>query len=113
MNFTDTLKVQTSLSGGYDEDGNPIESISQWILFGKEKNSIIFPNEKAAKVSLNDGNEYVYSYVIIAKLKKDLIPLIPKEGQKVYIHKSDGTIDKEMEVKGFVTLKNRYLKIWV
>lgn len=113
MNFTDTLKVQTSLSGGYDEEGNPIESVTQWITFGKEKNSIIFPNEKAAEVSLNDGNEYVYSYVIIAKLKKDLIPLIPKEGQKVHIRKSDGTIDKEMEVKGFVTLKGRYLKIWV
>ena len=52
-------------------------------------------------------------YEIYAPLIKVKYPLIPKEGDKVYITKKDGTIDKEMEVKGFVTNKKRYLKIWL
>lgn len=113
MRFTDTLLVQRSLSGGYDGDGNPIVGTTEWVSFGKEKNCIVFPNEKASKVSLNDGIEYVYSYIVMVKLRKDLIPVIPKEGDKVHIRKYDGTIDRDMEVRGFVTLKNRYLKIWL
>lgn len=113
MRFTDELKIQSTLNGGFDEDGNPIEGEPFWMLFGKEKNAIIFPNKKASKVRLNDGSEYIYAYEIIVKLKKELIPLIPKEGQKVHIRKYDGTIDVTKEVVGFVTLKSRYLKIWV
>lgn len=48
-----------------------------------------------------------------APLSKAKYPLIPKEGDKVVIMKKDGTIDKEMEVKGFVTYKQRYLKLWL
>lgn len=113
MNYTDTLEIQSTLPGGYDSEGNPVEGLSKWMSFGKEKNAIILPNEKASKVTLKDGKEYVYSYVIIARMKKELIPFIPREGKKVHIRKSDGTIDKVMEVKGFVTLKSRNLKIWV
>ena len=113
MKFADTLLVKRSLSGGYDDDGNPIVSQSEWVNFGKEKNCIILPNDKASKVRLNDGSEYVYSYVVLIKLRKDLVSIIPVEGDKVHIKKYDGTIDRDMEVKGFVTLKSKYLKIWL
>ena len=62
---------------------------------------------------LHDGSEYQYSYYVIAPLKKTLYPLIPKEGDRVRITKADGTIDKELEVRGFVTYKKRYIKIWL
>ena len=44
-----------------------------------------------------------------AKAGADLQKL--EDGEKAW--KFDGTIDKEMEVKGFVTLKKRYLRIWL
>ena len=113
MQFTDTLKIQSILQNEYDDEGNPVEGELSFVSFGREKNAIILPNDIAAKVRLNDGSEYTYSYQIIVKLKKELIPLIPIEGHKVYIHKNDGTIEGVKEVKGFVTLKSKYLKIWV
>ena len=97
----------------YDENGNEIEPTKIWLVFGKEKNAIISPNSRANKVSLNDGKDFVYSYEVVVKLKKQYYPLIPKEGDRVWLHKADGTIDKDMEVKGFVTLKQRYLKLWL
>lgn len=99
--------------GLYDDNGNEIVPETLWLVFGKEKNAIISPNSRANKVSLHDGKDFVYSYEVIVKLKKQLYPLIPKEGARVWLHKADGTIDKDMEVKGFVTLKQRYLKIWL
>ena len=71
------------------------------------------PNSQAKIITLTDGQQYVYSHEIYAPLSKAKYPLIPKEGEKVWITKKDGTIDKEMEVKGFVTLKKRYLRIWL
>lgn len=97
----------------YDENGNEVVPEKIWLVFGKEKNAIISPNSRANKVSLNDGKDFVYSYEVIVKLKKQYYPLIPKEGSRVRLHKADGTIDKDMEVKGFVTLKQRYLKLWL
>ena len=97
----------------YDENGNEVVPKKIWLVFGKEKNAIISPNSRANKVSLNDGKDFVYSYEVIVKLKKQYYPFIPKEGSRVWLHKADGTIDKDMEVKGFVTLKQRYLKLWL
>lgn len=99
--------------GEYDEEGNALKPEQTWVIFGKEKNAVIFPNSKANKVSLNDGKDFVYSFEVIIKLKKQLYSLLPKEGTRVWLHKSDGSIDKDMEVKGFVTLKQRYLKLWL
>lgn len=111
MNFEDTLKVKLSQEGGFDEDGNAIEPTEgEWQDFGK---CAILPNTSARLVSLADGQQYAYSYELYAPLSKNKYPLIPKEGSKVWITKKDGTIDKEMEVKGFVTYKKRYLRLWL
>lgn len=116
-NITDEVddeKTAELLSQGeYDENGDPVEPVQTWVVFGKEKNAIIFPNSKANKMGLADGKDFVYSYEVIVKLKKALYSLLPKEGDRVWLQKSDGTISKDMEVKGFVTLKKRYLKLWL
>lgn len=141
MNFSDTLKIQAkvyavgylkigdrfyfmnddgtpdlaeeipSVGDGYDEAGNVLEATAtRWLDFGK---CIIYPNTSASKVTLADGRQYAYSYELVATLKKSKYPLIPKEGDKVWITKADNTINKRMEVKGFATYKKRFLKIWL
>lgn len=114
MNFEDTLKVRGTAQeggGGYDEDGNPIDAeVTDWQLFGK---CVIYPNKSAKLITLADGKQYAYSYELVAPLSKKKYPLIPKEGDKVWLMKKDGTIDKEMEVCGFNTYKQRYLKLWL
>ena len=100
-----------ALKSGFDEEGNPLTPDAFiFIDFGK---CVILPNTRASVITLADGQKYTYMYEIYAPLNKAKYPLIPKEGDKVYITKKDGTIDKEMEVKGFVTYKKRYLKIWL
>lgn len=99
------------LQGGYDEDGNPIEATDVIYLdFGK---CIILPNTSARTVTLVDGSTYVYSYEVYSPLNAKKYKMLPKEGDKVWITKKDETIDKVVEVKGFVTYKKRYLKIWL
>ena len=89
MNFEDSLKIGANVYDvGYAEVGGKYYSLA-------------------------DGQKYTYVYEIYAPLNKAKYPLIPKEGDKVHITKKDGTIDKEMEVKGFVTLKKRFLRIWL
>lgn len=110
MTFEDTLKVLQESGGGYDENYNPIPITENWVDFSK---CFISFNSSAQKIRLNDGQEYIYSYYVIAPLENSLYPLIPREGDRVRIQKADGTIDKEMEVRGFVTYKKRYLKIWL
>ena len=100
-----------ALKSGFDEEGNPLTPDAFiFIDFGK---CVILPNTKASVITLADGQKYTYMYEIYAPLNKAKYPLIPKEGDKVYITKKDGTIDKEMEAKGFVTYKKRYLRIWL
>ena len=100
-----------ALKSGFDKEGNPLTPDAFiFIDFGK---CVILPNTKASVITLADGQKYTYMYEIYAPLNKAKYPLIPKEGDKVYITKKDGTIDKEMEVKGFVTYKKRYLRIWL
>ena len=97
--------------GGYDEDGNPVEATATRFLdFGK---CLIYPNTSARLVRLNDGQQYAYSYEVIAPLSKHKYNILPREGDKVMITKKDGTINKVMEVKGFTTYKRRYLKLWL
>ncbi len=112
MTFDDKLYVQLKPSEEYDEDLNPVVSSEEeeWEFFSK---CFISFNSSAQKVRLNDGSEYVYSYYVIAPLKKSQYDIIPKEGDFVHIVKLDGTIDKVMEVRGFVTYKQSYLKIWL
>ena len=96
---------------GYDAQGNPIEATATRFLdFGK---CLIFPNTKASLITLNDGSKYQYAYEVIAPLSKQKYKMLPTEGDKVKITKKDGTIEKEMEVKGFVNLKRRYLKLYL
>ncbi len=95
----------------YDEDGNPVEPTEMiYLEFGK---CAILPNTSANKVTLADGSAFVYSYEVLAPLNAKRYKMLPKEGDCVRITKRDGTIDKEMEVKGFTTYKQRYLKIWL
>lgn len=141
MNFSDELKIQLKVynvgyvqignkffymnddgtpnfeaevenaGSGYDEEGNPIEAtMTRFLDFGK---CVILPNTSAQTISLADGQQYVYSYVVIAPITKTSYNKLPIEGDKVLIKKKDGTINKEMEVKGFLTLKQRYLKLWL
>lgn len=110
MTLEDTLQVLRLSDGGYDEDGNPIEPQEEWVDFSK---CFISFNSAAQKTRLNDGSEYTYQYYVIAPLTKERYANIPREGDKVRVVKKDGTIDAIMEVRGFVTYKQRYLKIWL
>lgn len=115
MNFEDTLKVGVvnydTGESGYDEDGNPIDATD--IVYQDFGKCAILPNTSAKTVTLEDGSAFVYSYEVFALLNTKKYKILPKEGDKVWITKKDGTIDKAMEVQGFVTYKKRYLKIWV
>lgn len=109
MRYEDDLEVLKT-SSGYDESGYPTPDKVTWVKFGK---CFISFNSAAKYIHLHDGNDYKYSYYVIAPLTKGKYSYIPKEGDKVRIRKADGTIYKTMEVKGFVTLKGRFLKIWL
>jgi len=110
MQLNDTLHVLRLTGDKYDADYNPVAQTEEWVEFGK---CFISFNSSAQKMRLADGTEYVYSYYVLAPLNKERYELIPEEGDKVRIIKADGTIDREMEVKGFVTYKNSWLKIWL
>lgn len=114
LNDDGTIKFDTGendLQGGYDEDGNPINATDRiFFSFGK---CIILPNDAARTITLTDGSVHQYSYEVFAPISKTGYKMLPKEGDSVWITKKDGTIDKEMEVKGFVTYKRRYLKLWL
>lgn len=111
MVFEDILHVKPKGQPLYDENNDPIIDVDA--SFAEFAKCFISFNSAAQKIRLNDGSEYVYSYYVIAPLKKSLYPLIPKEGDEVRIQKADGTVDKVMVVRGFVTYKRRYLKIWL
>lgn len=112
MRFGDKLEVLVTENNGRDVNFDPIPPTNEWKSFGK---CIIMPNSSAQSVSLVDGKEYIYQYQIYAPLKSSHYKdgLIPKEGMKIRITKEDGTIEKEAFVKGFLTLRKRYVKIWV
>jgi hypothetical protein len=93
-----------------DEELNPVDNFTEFFPLAK---CFISFNSSAKKVRLNDGQEYIYTYYAILPLKQSIYHLIPKEGSRVRIRKADGTIDKVMEVRGFVTYQKRYLKIWL
>ena len=94
----------------FDENMDARQPSSTFFLLA---NCFISFNSQAQKIHLHDGSDYVYSYYVILPLKKSIYHLIPREGDVVRITKADGTINAEKEVKGFVTYKKRYLKIWL
>ena len=103
--------IVNDFQSDYDENGDPITATDIiYIEFGK---CIIIPNQQAQKITLADGSTFQYTYEVIALLKKSLYDLIPREGSRIWLIKKDTTIDCECEVKGFVTLKRRYLKLWI
>ena len=111
MRLEDTLEVKQKPTTEYDSDGNPVTEVAEsWTEFGK---CFLSFNSRAERVRLNDGSEYVYSYYIITTLNSERYSIIPREGDKIHVVKADGTVDAVMEVKGCVTYKKRYLKIWV
>jgi hypothetical protein len=87
-----------------DADLNEIETTLSQSL-GK---CIICPNTSARLTSSEDGQQYIYSYLLIMRKPS----VIPTENSRIHIKKKDGTVDKDCTVKGFVTLRN-WLKIWV
>lgn len=106
MSYEDNIQVLVLGESGYDDNLNPIKPTEKWLNLGDCK---IHPNEKAQKVTLNDGSDYIYSYLITMYTPD----IIPKDGDKVRITKLDESIkDKVMLVKGFVTVSNK-LKIWL
>lgn len=94
----------------FDKDMNPIQPSNVYLNFGK---CFISFNSAGQLVTLNDGKEYQYTYYVICPLTKKRYNMIPREGDFVRIIKADGTIDREMIVRGFVTMKNKYLKLWL
>lgn len=110
MKWEDSIELYKPIKGGFDNNGNPIEEESSWISLGK---CFISFNSSANRVTLADGSEYIYSYYVILPIRKAMYSYLPKEGDRVHITKKDGTINVEKEVTGFVTYKQRYLKIWL
>lgn len=110
MRFDDTLKVKVLSGAGFDIDLNPVTPTETWQELGK---CVIFPNNKAATINCNDGEVYQYQFEVVSRLKRDYYSYLPKEGMTIHLHKKDGTIDKDFIVKGFLTLRQRYLKLWV
>lgn len=105
MVFADFIKYKTFVKE-VDSDGLMDETES-WVDLGK---CTIFPNTAAKKQIGNDTEQRIYSYEIMMRIPK---LAIPKEGEWVRITKKDGTIDEELEVIGFMTIKGRFLKLWV
>ena len=95
----------------YDNDGNPITATdSYYISYSK---CSILPNSKAEYIVLNDGKKYTYAYEVYIPLNKAKYNFLPKQGDFVKIEKKDGSIIEEKEIKGFVTYKKRYLRLWL
>lgn len=105
MRLDDSIEILV-VNSGYDDNLDPVET-QEWVSLGK---CIITPNTSAKKIKTNDGEEYIYSYLMVMRIPKSKI--IPKDNDIIHIIKKDGTIDKECKVSGFVTLRN-WVKIWV
>ena len=110
MRYEDSLFVGTAEGSGYDSAGYAVAPAVSWTMFNK---CFLSFNGSARRTNLADGKEYHYSYYVIVPLKKALYSLIPKEGERVRVVKADNSVDKILEVKGFVTYKKRFLKIWL
>lgn len=105
MRLDDSISILV-VNSGYDDNLDPVET-QEWVSLGK---CIITPNTSAAKIKTKDGEEYIYSYLVLMRIPANKI--IPKEDDVIHIRKKDGTIDKECRVSGFVTLRN-WVKVWV
>lgn len=109
MRYEDRMWVCKHGASSADEDGYPVEPRVEVAEFGK---CFLSFNNAASHVQLADGQEYQYSFYIIAPLKKALYPLIPVEGEHVIVKKADETVFCRLKVGGYVTFKKRFLKVW-
>lgn len=91
-----------------DLSGVPLADRNVWTDIGK---CIVTPNSSAAKTRGNDGRDYIYAYEVYMRKPKDA-SLIPHDNDIVRIRKSDGSVDRECRVAGFVTLRN-WVKLWL
>ena len=105
MQLDDSILSKTVVSS-INEDGDTVEEVS-YLPLGKGKCKIL-PNISSVENTGTDGKVYSTSYQVF--LRKTAT--IPVEGDVVRIIKKDRSIDKDCEVKGFVTLKN-WLKLWL
>lgn len=104
MNLSDTIELGIP-TVAQDMELNEVSTMD-WAMLGK---CLVTPNSAANKVKGNDGKDYVYSYEVIMRKPKNIVP---RENQMIHIVKKDKTVDKTLRVIGFVTLRN-WLKIWV
>lgn len=104
MVFDDTIDLK-QVATDWDEHERRVEQVS-WLALGR---CVIFPNEAARQEEGEDTLQRVYQYTVVMRKPK----VYPKEGDWVRLRKKDSSIDCEMRVRGFVTLKNRYLKLWL
>lgn len=109
MRYEDDLWVCKQAQDEYDWRGYPQEQPVSTSHFGK---CFLSFNSAAQRVVMDDGKEYQYSFYAIAPLTKALYPLIPKSGERVIVRKADGTVFTMLEVRGSVTYKKRFLKLW-
>ncbi len=102
--------VTTDSESVTDGSGTPLSDHAGavWADLGK---CVITPNSSAAKTRGNDGRDYIYAYEVYMRKPKDA-GLIPRDNDIVRITKSDGSIDRECRVAGFVTLRN-WVKLWL
>lgn len=105
MQFSDSIKYKTAEK--YTDDNLDVVEDVEWLDLGK---CIIMPNTAARQVKGNDSEPRMYSYEVIMRKPKAHIPV---EDEWVHITKKDGTIDTDAQVIGFVTMKGRFLKLWV
>lgn len=106
MNFDDKL-YKTKQTTHVDDELDEVV-VSQNV--GTAMKCKILPNSDARKIKGEDGEDYVYSYVIF--LRKPRTGTYPVQNDTIHIIKKDGSIDKFCKCRGFVTIKN-YVKIWV
>ncbi len=89
MWYPDTIEIWSLVTGGgYDENMNPIPEHYDFMPLSSCR---IEKNGTAKTITGNDGNSYVYSYIVY--MPKGL-GVIPRKDDKVRITKAEGTIDQ-------------------
>lgn len=106
MRLDDRIQLQ-KIVVSKDDAQNLVETK----VFGLINKCKIFPNTKASTIKCNDGQDRVYSYEVVMRKPKSKDDL-PRENDIAHVTKSDGTINTEKVVLGFVTLRN-WVKVWL
>lgn len=103
MRIEDTIQLKVATQTE-DEYYNISETIS-WIDLGK---CCIFPNTQATETDGEYNKIRSYQYTIVMRKPRTRYPV---ENDVIRIQKKDGSINKEVRVTGFVTLRN-WIKLW-